>query len=145
MICLWWELILGRAGIWTQKYLILRCEFISCAVFFVSPCFLILFLPLNSVGSFHFYFFSFSGYPKIYWYVYLKSKCRSVVSDSLWPHGLWPTRVHGIFQVRILEWVTISFSRRSSLPRDQTQVSHLVGRHFTIWATREVTCILNKF
>ena len=26
--------------------------------------------------------------------------------------------VHGIFQVRILEWVTVSFSRRSSRPRD---------------------------
>ena len=26
--------------------------------------------------------------------------------------------IHGIFQARILEWVAISFSRRSSLPRD---------------------------
>ena len=46
--------------------------------------------------------------------------------------------IHGIFQARILEWVTISFSRRSSQPRDWTQVSHMVGRRFTIWATREV-------
>ena len=45
--------------------------------------------------------------------------------------------VHGIFQVRILEWVVISFSRGTSWPRDQTQVSHIVGRRFTIWATRE--------
>ena len=44
--------------------------------------------------------------------------------------------VHGMFQARILEWV--SFSRRSSRPRDWTHVSHIVGRHFTIWATREV-------
>ena len=44
--------------------------------------------------------------------------------------------IHGIFQARILEWVAISFSRRSSLPRDWTQVSCIVGRHFTIWATR---------
>ena len=28
--------------------------------------------------------------------------------------------VHGILQARILEWVTISFSRESSQPRDQT-------------------------
>ena len=28
-----------------------------------------------------------------------------------------------IFQARILEWVAISFSRGSLLPRDQTQVS----------------------
>ena len=46
--------------------------------------------------------------------------------------------VHGIFQARILEWVAISFSRRSSWPRDWTQVSRIVGRHFTIWAIREV-------
>ena len=26
--------------------------------------------------------------------------------------------IHGIFQARILEWVAISFSRRSSKPRD---------------------------
>ena len=46
--------------------------------------------------------------------------------------------VHGIFQERILEWVAISFSRGSFRPRDQTRVSHIVGRRFTVWATREV-------
>ena len=35
--------------------------------------------------------------------------------------------VHGISQARILEWVVISFSRGSSLPRDQTHVSY-IGR-----------------
>ena len=40
--------------------------------------------------------------------------------------------VHGIFQARVLEWVAISFSRGSSRPRDQTWVSHIVGRCFTI-------------
>ena len=34
---------------------------------------------------------------------------------------------HGIFQARVLEWVAISFSRGSSLPRDRTQVSHIAG------------------
>ena len=33
--------------------------------------------------------------------------------------------VHGILQARILEWVAFPFSRGSSQPRDQTQVSHL--------------------
>ena len=46
--------------------------------------------------------------------------------------------IHGIFQARVLEWVAISFSRGSSRSRDQTRVSHIVGRSFTIWATREV-------
>ena len=39
--------------------------------------------------------------------------------------------VHGIFQARVLEWVAISFPRSSSQPRDQTQVYHTAGRHFT--------------
>ena len=45
--------------------------------------------------------------------------------------------VHGILQVRILEWVAIPFPRRSSQPRDQTQVSWNAGGFFTIWATRK--------
>ena len=44
--------------------------------------------------------------------------------------------VHGIFQARVLEWVAISFSRGSSWPRDRTWVSCIVGRCFTIWATK---------
>ena len=39
--------------------------------------------------------------------------------------------VHGILQARILEWVVFPFSRGSSQPRDQTQVSHIAGRFFT--------------
>ena len=33
--------------------------------------------------------------------------------------------VHGILQARILAWVAFPFSRGSSQPRDQTQVSHI--------------------
>ena len=49
--------------------------------------------------------------------------------------------IHGIFQSRILESVAISFSRRSSQPRDWTWVSHIVGRRFTVWATKEMTIL----
>ena len=45
--------------------------------------------------------------------------------------------VHGILQARVLEWVTIPFSRGSSWPRDWIQVSCIAGRFFTIWANRE--------
>ena len=45
--------------------------------------------------------------------------------------------VHGILQVRILEWVAILFSRGSSQPRDWTGGSFIAGRFLTIWATRE--------
>ena len=67
--------------------------------------------------------------PSIKW-----SESHSVPSDSLWPHGYI---VHGILQARILEWVAIPFSRGSSQPRDQTQVSHTAGGFFTSWATGE--------
>ena len=46
--------------------------------------------------------------------------------------------VHGVFQARMLEWVAISFSRRSSLSQGLNPVSRIVGRCFTIWATSEV-------
>ena len=45
--------------------------------------------------------------------------------------------VRGILQARILEWVSIPFSRGSSRPRDWIWVSQITGRFFTIWATRE--------
>ena len=50
--------------------------------------------------------------------------------------------VHGILQARILELVAISFSRASSQPRDQIQVSCFAGKLFMVWATREALCIL---
>ena len=116
---------------------------------------------------------------------------RSVMSDSLWPHGLqhaslpcphhllelaqiyvhWvndvslvgsksryecvlvaqscltlcnpmdsrasSSPVHGISQIRILEWIAMPFSRRSFWPRNQTLVFCIAGIFFTIWATRE--------
>ena len=45
--------------------------------------------------------------------------------------------VHGVLQARIPVWVTIPFSRGSSRPRDQTRVSYISGRFFTVSATRE--------
>ena len=41
-----------------------------------------------------------------------------------------------VLQARILEWVAIPFSRASSQPRDQTQVSHTADRFFAVWATK---------
>ena len=57
-----------------------------------------------------------------------------MVSDSLRPHGLhspWnsPGQDTGV--------VAVPFSRGSSQRRDRTQVSHIAGRFFTSWATRE--------
>ena len=59
-------------------------------------------------------------------------------------YSLPGSSVHGIFQAIVLQWIDISFSKGSSQPRDWTRVSHIVDRHFTIWAIRDlcvnVTC-----
>ena len=52
---------------------------------------------------------------------------------SLWNpmnSSLPGSSVHGIFQTRVLEWVSISYSRGSSWPRDQTHISCIscIGR-----------------
>ena len=67
------------------------------------------------------------------------SVIHSVMSDSCniidgSPPG---SSAHGVLQARILEWVAVPFSRGSSPPRDQTWVSCIAGRFFTISATRE--------
>ena len=49
--------------------------------------------------------------------------------------------VCGSLQARILEWVAFAFSQGSSQHRDRTQVSHVAGRFFTSWATREGQCV----
>ena len=64
-----------------------------------------------------------------------ESDSHSVVSDSLWPHGLSPARVlcPGDSPSK-----NTKVGRRSSWPKDQIQVTCITGRFFTVWATREV-------
>ena len=63
----------------------------------------------------------------------LLTKVHTVKWKSL--SGVWLSITHGIFQTRILELVAFPFSRGSSQPRDQTQVSCIAGGFFTSWAT----------
>ena len=55
------------------------------------------------------------------------AKSRTRLSDwtELMDCNLPGSSVHGILQVRILEWVAMPSSRGSSQPRDQTQVSYV--------------------
>ena len=56
--------------------------------------------------------------------------------------------VHGIVQARILVWVAISSSRRSSRPKDCTRVSCVscTGRWILFhWATWEAQVMLSQF
>ena len=66
----------------------------------------------------------------------LSGTCVKVAQSclTLWPHGLyrpWNSSDQNT------EWLAVPFSRGSSQPRDQIQVSCIAGRYFTIWATRE--------
>ena len=68
------------------------------------------------------------------WLFFFNFESHSVVSDPVWPHELYsPWNSPG----QNTEWVAIPFFRGSSQPRDWTQVSHIAGRLFTSWATRE--------
>ena len=62
-----------------------------------------------------------------------KCVCMCSVMSDCDPMGCSPpgSSVHGISQAKILEQLTISFSRGPSQPRNQTHVSWLAGRFFT--------------
>ena len=52
-------------------------------------------------------------------------------------HTLWSHELQRILQAGILEWFAIPFTRGSSQPRDQTWVSCIAGRFFTIRAPKD--------
>ena len=74
---------------------------------------------------------------------WIPEKKNVCIYKSTWSEVKWNLRPmlcgtgHGILQARIVEWVAFPFSRGSSQPRDQTQVSCIAGGFFTSWATRE--------
>ena len=71
---------------------------------------------------------------------------RSVMSDSLRPHGLQPKRLlcSRDFPGKNTG-VGCHFLLQEIFPiRDQTQVSRIADRLFTVWATREVICPYTK-
>ena len=79
--------------------------------------------------------------------LYVITICQTMSLDHVWGITVIPNEivqyhlicctVHGILLARILEWVTVSFSRGSSQLGDWTHVSHIAGRFFTSWTTRE--------
>ena len=60
-----------------------------------------------------------------------KSKKAKVAQSCLTLCNPMEYSVHRILQARILEWIALPFSRGSSQPRDQTQVSRIAGGFFT--------------
>ena len=83
-----------------------------------------------------------------------RASCCAVLSpsvrsgSSVTPWTVACSSVHGISQARLLEWVVISFSRRSSWPRDQMRISFvscIAGRFFTLGATGEALDGFSQF
>ena len=74
--------------------------------------------------------------------VYVTQSCPNLC-DSM-DCSVPGSSVYEILQARILERVAISFSRGSSWPRDWTQVSHIAGRFFIVWATQEAQNVLRE-
>ena len=71
-------------------------------------------------------------------------KWNEVKAAQFWPTlydamdcSLPGSSVHGNFHAKILKRIAIPFSRGSSQPKDQAQVSHIAGGFFTVWAIRE--------
>ena len=86
-------------------------------------------------------FFCLSEFNKLW--DFTKQECMLSHFSHVWlydPINFSPpdSSVHEILQPSILKWVIIPFCRASSWPRDQFWVSHITGRFFTPWATREI-------
>ena len=69
------------------------------------------------------------------WVCQLLSRVLTLFDPMNWSPPV--SSIHWIFQARILEWVAMPFSKGSSRPRDQTRISRIAGRLFTIWPNRE--------
>ena len=81
----------------------------------------------------------FRGFQTVSWFL-VKWKLLSCV----WLCDPMVYRVQGILQARILKWIAFPFSKASSQPRDQTQVSLIAGEFLTSWATREALWFLES-
>ena len=62
--------------------------------------------------------------------------CLAYDKDTLWKKMKVKSLSHAwLFAT---PWIVARTKLQSSQPRDRTQVSHIVDRCFTVWATKEV-------
>ena len=78
-------------------------------------------------GRFYTISATWEAHSKYEWVIVIQS-CSTLCNSM--DCSLPGSSVHGILQTRILEWVTIPFSRRSSWLRVWTQVSCISGKFF---------------
>ena len=65
----------------------------------------------------------------------------SVISNSVRPHGQKPIRLLCPWIPQQEYWVVVPFSRGSSQPRDQTWVSCIARKFFTLWVFAVCVCL----
>ena len=133
--CFWWQC----AGIWLFLMQGKDVKFQKWFLFFWFKVF-----QITSLLPFELIYLTFCHksnllihYSLITKKVKVKSLSRVWLVVTPWTAAHQAPLSMGIFQARVLEWVTISFSRESSLPRGWAWVSRIVDRGFTVWATRE--------
>ena len=114
---------------------------------------------LNGFSAFHSFLSSQLRIITVNRSSFLKPRCACAFVLSLFSHvwlcdlvdsSLPDSSLHGILQARILKWVAIPFSRRSSRRRDQTYAAHLLHRQansLTLvppWKHQPVPHVVNK-
>ena len=122
----------SKNNLWLRMSLLLTQKWLPCFLFWPHDPLRLLFVRM----MIFYYPVSFAFWEVTRWkWKWSRSVCPTLCDPvDCSPPG---SSVHGIFQARVLEWIAISFSRGSSWPRDWTQVSCIVDRRFTVWATDE--------
>ena len=110
-----------------------------CSYCFTPPRSLITWWPVNIHLPFwgeilYNIYVEFSPTINFHWSKFKKWSEVKVAQSTFW--NPMEYKVLGLLLARILESVAIPFSRGSSQFSDRTQISHIMGRFFTSWATR---------
>ena len=77
-------------------------------------------------------------------HIHMKEKWKLLSRVQLFATS-WTIQSMGFSRQEDLSWVAVPFSRGSSQPRDQTQVSRIGGSFFTSWATRKAQLYIIVF
>ena len=132
----WWCFKIEEMYLWFKEYQIapLSSEWLSFIFKFLCPFFSFFFSSSDSIFSFSFSLLSKSDQRHMNrqaesMHVWVRAQsCPALCNPMDYsPPG---SSIHGIFQARILKWVAISSSRRSSQPKDWTHISYVscIGR-----------------
>ena len=125
-------------GIWNKRHYCLHMNVILLVwIFSLDYTNPVIFRSRSFI--YHFSYFCYIYIPPVFVFISTNLFCLNTFFETCMSPTLCDpmdcslpgSSVHRIFQARLLEWVAVSFSRGSFLPRDQTCVSCTAGRFFT--------------